>query len=63
MKLVEELKQMVIQAHDACLSEAMHCPWCGEGYISAELEKHEKDCPWRLMSGMNYPDTRPPSSN
>lgn len=47
-ELDEELakaRRMVQEAHNACKSEAMSCPWCGV-WISYDQEEHHPDCDW-----------------
>jgi len=39
------LLKMVIDAHAACRSESMCCPWCS-GYVSSKMEEHDQFCPW-----------------
>lgn len=38
-----QLIQMVVDAYEACRSEAMFCPWCS-GYISVHREEHDEFC-------------------
>lgn len=45
----EELLQMVNDAHEACRSEAMNCPWCA-GQIVINNETHDEFCLWAKMN-------------
>jgi hypothetical protein len=42
------LKRMVVDAHEACYSEYMECPWCN-GHIGYEAERHDENCPWSAL--------------
>lgn len=42
---VEHYRTMIQDAHDACNSENMNCPWC-EGRIGANIEWHNPECDW-----------------
>jgi len=42
------VRKMVVDAHDACKSEAMCCPWCS-GYLSHDREEHDEFCLWTKL--------------
>lgn len=37
--------QMIVDAHAACKSENMNCPWCS-GKVSPDKEEHDQFCNW-----------------
>lgn len=48
---LDELREMVKMAHEACKAESMFCPWCS-GHIAPDEESHDQFCPWpRLKLG------------
>ena len=44
----EELLQMVKEAHEACKSESMCCPWCS-GQVGYR-EEHDQFCKWPAVA-------------
>ena len=45
---VAELTGMVADAHEACYSEYMGCPWC-TGHRGHEKEYHDEFCSWAKL--------------
>ena len=39
------LLEGIVQAHDACYSEYMECPWCW-GHVGHGAERHDEGCLW-----------------
>jgi len=44
----DSLVEMIIEAHDACKSENMDCPWCS-GHIGVSNEHHDQFCRWEFV--------------
>ena len=44
-----QLLEMLVDAHEACCSEHMNCPWC-EGWLGYEEEMHNRNCDWLKLS-------------
>ena len=45
----EVLMEMLVDAHEACCSEHMNCPWC-EGWLGYEEEMHNRECAWLKLA-------------
>ena len=60
IKRLEAAEKMVRDAHDACHSEYMGCPWCS-GHVGYQNDHHDEFCPWPALAGKDAFGKKHPS--